>query len=307
MTLLDRIEGTGFFTAVRDSTPAYPLLLWLHLLAVVAWGGMMLATDLRLLGIGFRSDSAASLAGGLRRPKRISFVLAAVYGVLLFGAKAGQYSYNPWFWIKMALVALLAVNYLVLRRGALRGAAAGRAKLAGGLSVVLLMGAVWAARGPATIRDMMHAVVDPSAEFLFESVQVIADEQGIREIFPRSEQQWNDVRARIEVLLHAPDLLTASGVRVGRPKDQSAIPEYENQPAEMQKLIQANPLDFAQRAGRLRDAALVAMRAAEAKDKDALLDSLNTIDRACEACHVVYWYPNDPFAVQAARENGIIE
>lgn len=307
VSVLDQMEATGFFTAIRDSAYGYPILLWLHLAALAAWSGMVLLTAMQRLGLGFRSETSAAVSTMLRGPKRVSFVLAALSGVVLFGAKAGQYADQPWFTVKMVLLALLAANALLLHRPALAAGSAVRAKLSGGATLLLLAGMVWASRGPATIRDMMHAVVDPSAEFLFESVQVIADEQGVREIFPRNEREWSDVRRHIEVLLRAPDQLRAPDLRVGRPRDRSAIPEYENQPAEIQRLIRENPDDFGQRAERLRRAAGMAMRAAEARDKDALLDSLNDIDNACEACHVVYWYPKDPYAVQAARENGIIE
>ena len=172
-TLLQRIEEAGFFSQIRDSTYAYPVLLWLHLLALVAWGGMMLVTDLRLLGLGFRIDSVADVVEGLRWPKRIGFIIAAFCGALLFGAKAGQYSYNLWFWIKMMLLALLAANSLIIRRGAsLSGpdrSHTGRMKLVGSLSLLLWIGLLWAARGPATVKDVMHSMVDPSADFLFQS------------------------------------------------------------------------------------------------------------------------------------------
>src|SRR5258708_7859782 len=116
--ILQRIEGIGLFSQIRDSAYAYPVVLGLHLLALMVWGGTMLITDLRLLGWGLRNEPLAEVIEGLRWPKRLSFILAALLGVLLFGAKAGQYSYNAGFWIKQGLLALLAANYLILRRGA---------------------------------------------------------------------------------------------------------------------------------------------------------------------------------------------
>jgi cytochrome c556 len=72
-------------------------------------------------------------------------------------------------------------------------------------------------------------------------------------------------------------------------------------------LLEANPADFARRAHALGDASKVVQRAVANKDKDALLQALEGIDRACESCHVTYWYPRDQRAREAAKAAGIIE
>ena len=46
------------------------------------------------------------------------------------------------------------------------------------------------------------------------------------------------------------------------------------------------------------------MKAAEARDAKALFVAISGIDKACESCHLHYWYPNDKRAHQAAREEG---
>ena len=38
---------------------------------------------------------------------------------------------------------------------------------------------------------------------------------------------------------------------------------------------------------------MVALQAADARDVEKLFASGDEIDRACENCHVKYWYPND--------------
>jgi hypothetical protein len=302
-TLLQSIQEMGLFSAIRDSAPAYPILLWLHLAALIVWGGMMLMTDLRFLGYGFSSDSVSGLIDGLRWPKRISFLIAGVCGLLLFGAKAGQYANNPWFWIKMLLLALLAANAWLLRRGH----TADRLKLAGGLSLVLWMAAIGAARGPATVKDIMKSMVDPSADLLFGSVKIVSDDLGLREVQPRTDEEWKDVGARVQVLLDAPEFLSSPGRRAARPRDRAQSPQVENEPAEVQALMDADHADFELHARKLHDAASVVMQAVEAKDKDALFRSLNGVDVACERCHLRYWYPKDKRALEAAREAGILE
>jgi cytochrome c556 len=43
----------------------------------------------------------------------------------------------------------------------------------------------------------------------------------------------------------------------------------------------------------LRDASLQALSAIDSKNATALLEAGGTIDAACEACHMTFWYPDD--------------
>ena len=53
----------------------------------------------------------------------------------------------------------------------------------------------------ATIKDIMDAMVDPSADFLFDSVAMIADERGVTEKAPQTDEEWKEVRRRaIQIL-----------------------------------------------------------------------------------------------------------
>jgi len=292
--------GGIFIGFLGSAAYSYPVLLAIHIVALILLGGMVVLTDLRWLGLGMGSYSAAEVLNGLRVPKRIAFGLAAASGAWLFGAHAGQYSSNPWFRLKMALLVIIAMNYLIFRRGVASGA-----KLAAVLSLFLWAGVVGAGRGPATVKDVMHSMVDPSADFLFQSVQTISDEQGIREVAPHTDADWENVRQRLMVLHEAPNLL--QGRRAARLRDRSTNPQVENEPEEIQKLLDADGPDFIRRAQKLKDVASVAMNAVDAKDKDALLLGLEGIDRACESCHLRYWYPKDKRAQEAAKQDGVIE
>ena len=277
---------------------ASSVLLSLHIAALIALGGMIIVTDVHSLGIGLRKFSTPEVMDGLRVPKRVAFIFAAICGVLLFAGKAEQYVRNPWFWVKIGLLVLIAANYVIFRR---------RSKLAAGLSIFLWAAVVWAARGPATVKDIMHSMVDPSGDYLFRSVQTIADEHGLREKAPHSEAEWDGVRQHLLILSQVPDLFSAPSLRAARPRDRSKNPEVESQPEEVQKLLDTERPDFVIRAHRLRDAASIAMKAVDAKDKDGLRVGLDAIDKACESCHLHYWYPNDKRAREAAKENGVIE
>ena len=59
--------------------------------------------------------------------------------------------------------------------------------------------------------------------------------------------------------------------------------------------------------GYLQDAAVLALKAIDARDKKELFAKLGDVDKACESCHLHYWYPNDARAVQAAKETGVLD
>src|SRR5437016_510907 len=153
---------------------------------------------------------------------------------------------------------------------------------------------------PATIKDIMDSMVDPSGDFLFESIVTIADEKGIREKAPETDDEWKEVRARAIVLLEAPNLLVMPGRKVAQPGEKSKNPAVELSPELIQPLIDGDRLSFIKRASVLQDAAMAVLKAADAKDKKALFDALQKVDRACENCHLQYWYPNDERAKAAA-------
>ena len=156
---------------------------------------------------------------------------------------------------------------------------------------------------PATIKDIMDSMVDPSADFLFDSVAQIADEHGITEKAPHTDEEWQEVRRRAIQLLEAPNLLVMKGRKVAPPDDKSKNPEIELEPAQIQALIDGDRLRFIERAHGLQDAATLVLKASDARDKDALFKACERVDKACENCHLAYWYPNDKRAQEAARQN----
>ena len=72
-------------------------------------------------------------------------------------------------------------------------------------------------------------------------------------------------------------------------------------------MILADRAGFERRAKRLASAATIALHAVDARDKTALVPALDGIDKACESCHLHYWYPNDKRAQEAAIADGITD
>src|SRR5262245_10045017 len=148
-------------------------------------------------------------------------------------------------------------------------------------------------RTTATIKDIMDSVVDPSADFLWDSVATIVTKKGTEERKPRTDMEWKEVRRRAIALVEATNLLIMDGRKVAKPGEKSENPGIELGPEEIQGLIDADHASLVKFAHGLHDAGMKALAAIDKKDADALSDSGEAIDEACEQCHLKYWYPPD--------------
>ena len=171
LTFAQWVQSTGWATGIRGSWYVYPVILSLHMCAIAFFGAMILTTDLRLLGVVMRKRPVAEVVNQLRIPKRIGFLLVATCGLLLASSKAEEYYYNPFFWTKMSLLALVCVHALVFRPRVYNKAAEldaapripGRAKLAAVLSLVLWTCIFCAGRGIGYVEpplDKLHASLE---------------------------------------------------------------------------------------------------------------------------------------------------
>ena len=162
------IQFTTFFTALRGSANVYPIVMSLHMVGIAFFGGMILMTDLRLLGWAMTKRSVAEVVNQFRVPKRWGLLLTATCGVLMAGSKAEEYYYNAFFRTKLILLALVLVQELVFYRGVYADPAAldkspsvpGNAKLAAALSMLLWTSIACCGRGIGYVEpplDKIHA------------------------------------------------------------------------------------------------------------------------------------------------------
>jgi len=160
------IQSTPFFIALRGSGYVYPIILSLHMVAIAFFGGMILMTDMRLLGLAMRSYPVSDVIDQLRVPKRIGFTLIATCGVLMACAKAEEYYWNDWFRLKMVLLILVGLHALIFRSRVYNRAAeldraaslpAG-AKLAGIVSLLLWISIACAGRGIGYIEPPLEKI-----------------------------------------------------------------------------------------------------------------------------------------------------
>jgi len=146
----------------------------------------------------------------------------------------------------------------------------------------------------ASIQDLMVAIVDPSADALWESVSSETSAKGIEEKFPRTDKEWQAVRNNAIALQEGANLLMMEGRAVthGGKATEDAHVEGIFSPHETRKAIDADPARFHAAARGLQAAAGEALAAIDAKDPGKLLVAGGKLDQACEHCHSIYWYPN---------------
>lgn len=124
----------------------------------------------------------------------------------------------------------------------------------------------------ATVRELMESTVHPSSEVIFDSVGTIITIEGTQEIAPKNDEEWAEVRASAVTLAEAGNLLLIGD----RPKDRGTW--YTNARA-------------------LTDAALLAVRAVDAKNPEQLFEAGGQVYDVCQRCHEHYWH-------DATREKG---
>jgi hypothetical protein len=141
----------------------------------------------------------------------------------------------------------------------------------------------------ATIQDIMDSMVDPAADYIWDAVATTMTAKGREEKYPRTDEEWKEVRRRAIQLMEGANLLLIPGRRVATP-GQTADPRIQLPADQIEALINQDRGSFVKLAHGLYDSAVPALQAIDAKDRNKLLDAGDAIDRACETCHMKYWY-----------------
>lgn len=149
--LLEAIAAWPLASAMRRSAILYLVVNAGHILAIALLVGAIVPLDLRLLGF-FGNTSLEVLGPFLSRAAAVGLALVVVTGFCLFSVRPAAYAGNPAFLIKLALLAVGAVNAILLqsssawRTVAAGGPIAGTVRLAAGISLLVWPGALLAGR-----------------------------------------------------------------------------------------------------------------------------------------------------------------
>jgi hypothetical protein len=126
---------------MQQSTYAFAVVEMLHLLSLSILGGIVLIVDLRLLGVGLRSQSASALDRELKPYLIGSLTVSVVTGILLLSEEPMKCYYNEAFRLKMLFLALAVLFYFIVQERLFQREPSGRenllAKLMGVVSLLL--------------------------------------------------------------------------------------------------------------------------------------------------------------------------
>jgi hypothetical protein len=111
-----QIQSIEFLTYIRESSYTYPMILSTHLAAICIFGGLILLTDMRILGWTMQDVPVKEVVRSLRIWKQIGFVIMVSMGLLLGTSEMDKYYANPYFLIKMCLLLLVGVHAWVFHR-----------------------------------------------------------------------------------------------------------------------------------------------------------------------------------------------
>ena len=113
------------------------------------------------------------------------------------------------------------------------------------------------------LKQVMEWVLDPAADVIWDSVKTIYTEAGTKEVRPETNEQWEAVRNAAATLTETANTLMIDG----RARDNK---------------------DWMAAAGALVGTADKALKAAEAKDVEALFAAGGDIYVSCRNCHLQY-------------------
>jgi len=139
----------------------------------------------------------------------------------------------------------------------------------------------------------MESIIDPSADVLWGAVGTVVDKEGIHETFPKTQEEWLDLRRAAVRIIEGGNLVMVPGREAAPVGTKSENPGIELEPAQMTALIKKNRRSFDAFARALRALGLEALRASDAKNTGLLLEVGGRMEDVCEGCHNTFWSPGE--------------
>jgi uncharacterized membrane protein len=128
--------------AIGGSIWIYPFVQAIHLVFLALFAGGLLIVDLRLLGLGMRSQPIVQVARDARPWTMAGFIGLVCTGIPQLMQNASREYYSEFFWYKMYLIAFGLILMLTVRRKMTQSTDASAATRLVGLLSILVWGAV---------------------------------------------------------------------------------------------------------------------------------------------------------------------
>ena len=158
-----------------------------------------------------------------------------------------------------------------------------------------------------SVKELMENIIDPQTDFIFDAVAVDIGEHGVVETKPTSEDDWLKVQRATVLLAESTNLLKMPR-RVAPEGDKNELSgpgQPELAPEQIQAKLDRDRQLSNSHVDQLRDEFIKVLAIVKARDTDKLFQAGSNIDRACEACHLEYWYPGDRAAVLRDRNSRV--
>jgi len=151
-----------------------------------------------------------------------------------------------------------------------------------------------------SVKELMRYTIDPISDNVFDAVTYESTKKGVKEVFPKTDEDWEKVKIGAVTLAEAIYLLKLPRpfAPAGDINNSTGPNPPELSPAQIQAKVDADPVLWDAKIQALRNVALSLIEIADKRDTKELFEAGETLDKACEACHLEYWYPGDRKAVE---------
>jgi hypothetical protein len=150
VNFLQWINDLPLAEGIRSSFWMFPAIETIHVIAIVFVLGSITRLDMRLLGLVWRNRPVTEVSEEMLPWTWTSFVIAMIFGLLLWSSKPIEYFGIAFFDVKMILIILAGANMLLFQFITFKDVAKWdrdpspppAARLAGGLSMAFWLGVV---------------------------------------------------------------------------------------------------------------------------------------------------------------------
>ena len=139
----------------------------------------------------------------------------------------------------------------------------------------------------------MDSIVDPSADVVWGAVGTVVDQDGVHDTFPKTQDEWLNVRRAAIRIIEGANLLMMPGREAAPAGAKSEAPGVELEPPQMTALINKNRNRFSAFAKALQGVGVEALRAIDSNDAASLIEIGARMENVCENCHQAFWYPQE--------------
>jgi hypothetical protein len=109
-SLFEWVDTFPSSIVLRESSIWFPLLLTTHLVSMCLFAGLIIMMDLRLLGVGNLRTPFSQVQRRLFPWQATGFLINALTGGILLYSQPMRYYTNIYFWVKVVMMVLAAVN-----------------------------------------------------------------------------------------------------------------------------------------------------------------------------------------------------